>query len=585
MLLLFISFLAGVLTVLAPCVLPVLPVIIGGAVQGERKRNPYLITGALGVAIVIFTLVLKFSTAFINVPASVWSWISATILIAFGFVTLFPDAWDAINVKLGLSNRSDALLADSRKQSSAWGDVLIGLSLGPVFSSCSPTYFLILATVLPRSFATGLADLIAYALGLSLILLFVSLLGQRLIQKAKWAANPRGSFKRVLGVLFILVGVLIATGTDKFFQTWWLANSHFNITNVEQSLLSNAHVVQNQLTVGGGASSTTASTPADDTFPQYREIANPSGFVNATSVTIGQFVGKKVVLIDFMTYSCINCIRTFPFLNAWYDKYHDAGLEIIAIHTPEFAFEKNLDNVRAAMQRFGIKFPVVLDNDYGTWNAYGNQYWPRKYLIDVNGKVVYDHIGEGGYDETEAKIQELLRDPRLATTPSSALTSAAVHPANALTDILANSPETYFGSARNEYLANGQAGAAGIFTFNEPSMVSMNNLYLVGKWNMQSEFATTDAPNTKVLYRYSAAHVYFVASAAPTARIKVLRDGKPLTPQTAGDDISFENGQSYLTVKEERLYSIINEQTGPGEHTLELDVEAPGLNAYTFTFG
>ena len=163
---------------------------------------------------------------------------------------------------------------------------------------------------------------------------------------------------------------------------------------------------------------------------RYQEIVGPSGFVNTDGITIRELIGQKIVLVDFMTYSCINCQRTFPYLNAWYGKYKDQGLEIIGIHTPEFAFEKDIDNVREAMKHFGISYPVVLDNDYATWNAYGNRYWPRKYLIDIQGNVVYDHIGEGDYEETEMKIRELLEERAQVLgeniSPQNGLAAAAI---------------------------------------------------------------------------------------------------------------------------------------------------------------
>src|SRR3989344_15985 len=199
----------------------------------------------------------------------------------------------------------------------------------------------------------------------------------------------------------------------------------------------------------------------------YKEIAGPAGFVNTgknadgtdKAISIGALVGKKVILIDFLTYSCINCQRTFPYLNAWYETYKDRGLEIVGIHTPEFAFEKDIDNVREAMKNFGIKHPIVLDNDYATWRAYGNQYWPRKYLIDIYGNIVYDHIGEGAYEETEMKIRELLLERAevlgLNKPDTNEELAASQMPEGENT---ARSPETYFGSLRNERLANGVPG-------------------------------------------------------------------------------------------------------------------------------
>lgn len=589
MTLLLISFIAGILTVLAPCVLPLLPIIIGGSVQGGRKRNPYVITASLAVAIVLFTLLLKFSTVFINIPQTVWSLISGIIIIIFGLISVFPQLWENINIKLGLSNRSDALLADSAKVKGHGSDILMGMSLGPVFSSCSPTYFLILATVLPRSFAAGLVYLIAYAIGLSLMLLLVSLLGQRFIQGARFAADPRGWFKRGLGVLFILVGILILTGKDKDLQTYLLQKGYYPTSALETSLLSRAEPMNEGVmpVTGSDTSPTEAGSMAymNKPFPRYREITDPAGYVNTDPLTIGGLVGKKVILVDFMTYSCINCIRTFPYLNAWYDKYKNQGLEIVGIHTPEFAFERKIENVQKEMARYGIKFPVVLDNEYGTWNAYGNNYWPRKYLIDLDGYIVYDHIGEGGYDETEKKIQELLmekaeREKRpMAVIPTGFVDTTSTYPGQGI------SPETYFGAARNETLSNGTANVQGVQKLEAPTNPKLNSLYLAGVWNFHPEYTETEAAGGRAIYRYQANNIFFVGSAASPVKMIVRRDGKALEPAQAGADVQFANGESYIMVQAERLYHLLKDGTETGAHTLELTIEKAGLKAYTFTFG
>ena len=583
MFLLFTSFVAGVLTVLAPCALPVLPIIIGGSSQGQR-RNPYIITASLAVAVVLFTLLLKFSTLFVNIPPQVWNIASGLIIIFFGFITIFPNFWDKLNFKFGLSANSDKFLISSTKQSGRLGDMLIGLSLGPVFSSCSPTYFLILATVLPQSFGQGILDLIAYAVGLGLILLLISLLGRRFIANARWATDPRGIFKRVLGILFILIGVIILTGLDKRIQVVFANLGWSGVSSVEQNLLGKIKFStqpNNNLLPFSPAT----SGQVTENLPRYREIDNPSGFVNTSSFKLGDLIGKKVIIIDFMTYSCINCIRTFPYLNAWYEKYHDQGLEIIGIHTPEFAFEKNIDNVRKAMQDFGIKFPVVLDNDYGTWNAYGNSYWPNKYIIDINGNIAFEHAGEGNYAETEQKIQELLAqkmvhdNQSVAAVPSGIVNVTSTEPGNI------GSPETYFGAARNEYLVNGIPNQTGEQKLTFSGNINLNELNLIGSWNFENEFAKTSDVQDKIIYQYVAKNVYFVASADEINKVEVLRDGLPLTKDTAGSDIIFENGKSYLIVHDERLYNIVSDRAGAGEHNLQFIIESPGLKAFTFTFG
>lgn len=312
----------------------------------------------------------------------------------------------------------------------------------------------------------------------------------------------------------------------------------------------------------------------------YKEIVNPSGFVNTDGITVGELIGKKVVLIDFMTYSCINCQRTFPYLNAWYERYKDQGLEIIGIHTPEFAFERDIDNVREAMRNFGIMHPVVLDNNYATWNAYGNIYWPRKYLIDIHGEIVYDHIGEGAYEETEMKIRELLEERagvlgEAAAAPEGALASDGVTGARST----ARSPETYFGSDRNEHFANGDRFQRGEQNLELPGEPVLNRLYLGGTWDIQPEYARSVSEGV-ILYRYNGMEVYLVADADSPVDVEVWQDGQPVGT-AGGEDV---NDEGIVTIQESKLYKLIKNDT-PGEHILELRVRGGGMRAYAFTFG
>lgn len=310
----------------------------------------------------------------------------------------------------------------------------------------------------------------------------------------------------------------------------------------------------------------------------YVEITNPSGFVNTNDqpIKIADYIGKQVILLDVMTYSCINCQRTFPYITKWYETYKDEGLMVIGIHTPEFAFEKDKQNVEKAMKEFGITFPVVLDNDYGTWNAFKNHYWPHKYLIDIHGNIVYDHVGEGAYEETEAKIQELLQE-RAEVLGEQVDVNKMVSDTITATDVDANSPETYFGSLRNEYLANGTSGTVGEQSFILPQVQKLNSLYLGGVWNLFGEFAAAGS-NASVLYKYNAKEVYIVAEAKDGGTIEVLQDGTAVT-DAGGADVHEGN----VEVRDSRLYKLIKNDLAE-EHTLQLNV-SPGVKLFAFTFG
>lgn len=316
---------------------------------------------------------------------------------------------------------------------------------------------------------------------------------------------------------------------------------------------------------------------------KYVEITDPSGFVNTgdAPVHLSDYIGKKVILLDIMTYSCINCQRTFPYVTAWYNKYKDDGLVVIGIHTPEFAFEKDKKNVEEAMKRFGITYPVVLDNDYGTWNAYGNSFWPRKYLIDIHGNIAYDHAGEGQYEETEMKIQDLLAQRKEFLGEGSTKTDESLAASSiAETVVAAQSPETYLGSERNEYLANGLPSNEGVQQLRVPTDIEKNLLYLGGVWNIQPEYASSGNDST-ITYKFKAKDVYLVADAEKKTDVEVLLDGHRVGPSDAGEDV---DASGMFHVEESRLYKIIHAQEA-GEHTLELRIKGRDLHAYAFTFG
>lgn len=323
------------------------------------------------------------------------------------------------------------------------------------------------------------------------------------------------------------------------------------------------------------------ASPTSGGFTPAVDISTPDAFINAGPFTLQDLIGKKVILVDFWTYSCINCQRTLPYLNAWYDKYKDQGLEIVGVHTPEFEFEKKLDNVQKAVNKFGIKYPVVLDNDFSTWQGYGNQYWPRKYLIDIKGNIVYDHIGEGGYEETEQRIQALLQERTLALGDQVRIASGEVQPSDAMVNMLGTrSPEIYFGAGRNEHFGNGQPYKTGIQTLTLPTgAIKDDTFYLSGSWDMQPEYALNKSTG-KLVFRYRAMNVYMVASANRPITLRVLRDGVSLNADLAGADVN--DGE--VIISDERLYHLISEKEG-SEHTLQLEVTGPGLQAFTFTFG
>jgi cytochrome c biogenesis protein CcdA/thiol-disulfide isomerase/thioredoxin len=577
--LLFISFAAGALTVLAPCILPLLPVIVGGAVAGRASAaRAAVIVGALGISVVLFTLLLKASAALISIPEIFWQILSGGLLFLFGVATLFPAVWDSLPGISNLYLSSNRVLGSGYQRQSLWGDALVGAALGPVFSSCSPTYFVILAAVLPANVAVGVGYLLAYALGMCLFLFVIALVGQRAVAALGVAADPRGWFKRGVGILFIIVGVAVVFGWDKTLE-YSLPQGAFGEVSLEQRLLSGTQAASSSPMGSAVATSTSGSflTLAQKSlrYPKAPELAGIAGYINTNGqpIDLSQYVGKDVVLVDFWDYSCINCQRTIPYLNAWYQKYKDEGLVIVGVHTPEFAFEQLQSNVQAAVEKAGIEYPVVLDNQYQTWSAFQNEYWPREYLIDIDGYIVHDHAGEGDYDHTEAAIQAVLaeRAARLGLTGQGGAVSTStvtIAPAD-LSGI--ESPETYFGSNRNEYLGNGVPGTAGPQSFTLPAadQIKLNTLYLGGSWTITPEYAQAQA-GASVEYEYNARSVYMVAT-------------NPDGPATVSLTIDGTSAGT-VTINGDRLYTVVEGATD-GVHTIEIQVESGTLDAYTITFG
>lgn len=315
-------------------------------------------------------------------------------------------------------------------------------------------------------------------------------------------------------------------------------------------------------------------------FEQYKELVEPDGFVNTDGITLGELVGKKVILVDIMTYSCINCQRTYPYLNAWYEKYKDQGLEIVGVHTPEFEFEKDIENVREAMQRYGVTFPVALDNEYKTWRAYKNRFWPRKYLIDIDGYIVYDHIGEGEYDETEKKIQELLleRAERLGEDAYVDGTIVKPHDAEEVNAREPRSPETYFGFLRNQTPGMVDSVDGELVTFRAPEKPMPNQLYLVGTWRMTGEFAEAVSEDARVLFLYGAQKVFIVASSEEGGQVGVRVDG-----EVVSDNAGVHVKDGVVQIQNEQLYRLIEAEKWESG-VLELDTD-PGVRFFAFTFG
>jgi len=318
-------------------------------------------------------------------------------------------------------------------------------------------------------------------------------------------------------------------------------------------------------------------------YERAKEISTPDGFINTDGVAIGELVGKKVVLVDFWTYSCINCQRTLPHLNAWYKKYADDGLAIIGVHTPEFEFEQKYDNVARAVEKFGIKYPVVLDNDYSTWRSYKNQYWPRKYLIDIDGFIVYDHIGEGGYEETEEKIVELLNErSEVLGMEEVVMDMSEPESVDDVDFTQVRSPEMYFGHSRLEYLANLPAFSCYDTNceFNTLPSIDLNTFALDGTWEIKAEEASLKSSPGRITLGFSASKVNLVAGATGVVHAEIYLDGEPVGSR-GGADVT----ESVAVFSSHDLYNLVDLGGEYGEHILEIRFLDPNISVFALTFG
>lgn len=564
------SYVAGLLTALAPCVLPLLPIILGGSLTGDKKDKwrPYIITASLVVSLILFTILLKVSTALIGIDPRVWSIGSGILVITLGFFMLFPDLWARIIGRLGIEHRSQGLLGKAYKQGNGvLSAILIGAALGPIFSSCSPTYAWVIATVLPSSTLLGMLYLTCYVLGVATALLAIALLGRKLLSRIKWASDPKGWFQRGIAVLFIAVGIFVATGWDKNVQTYLVEKDFLNIKQLEERL-----VPENSNSSKTNSNSSVNKQRFNVAAYDAPELKNISAWINSNPQTIESLNGK-VVLVDFWTYSCINCQRTQPYLNAWYGKYKDDGLVVIGVHAPEFAFEKVTENVQKAVIDANIKYPVALDNNFSTWQAYENRYWPAKYLIDKDGQVRYTHFGEGDYDETEETIQALLKESGQAVTDKLETNRSTGTVKSGQT------PETYLGYGRAERFSNAdQFVADKPVEYTLDGQLNNHEWSLGGKWQINDESSQSLTNGTKLTINFSGKEAYLVMSGPPGSLVVASVDG---LSKPGGSDV---DSKGQVNIDRARLYKIVNADQYMTNKKLTLTFPL-GVTINAFTFG
>ena len=593
MLLLLLSYLGGVLTILSPCILPVLPFVFARAGQPfVRSGLPLLLGMAVTFALVATLAAVGGGWA---VHANEYGrWIAVALLGFFGLTLVIPELGDRLTQPLvAVGGR----LTQTAGRSGAGGvgaSLLLGVATGLLWSPCAGPILGLLLTGAALQGASGHTTLLllAYGMGAATSLAAALLVGGRLFAALKRSLGVGVWIRRLLGVAVLAGVAAIAFGLD----TGALARLSLAQTAVlEQGVLDRLHpqggaqpAAESPPAAPGTTGNTVAIKPVS-TMALPVEGPSPSlagavTWLNSPPLSDAQLRGK-VVLVDFWTYSCINCLRTLPYVRAWAAKYREQGLIVVGVHAPEFAFEKNLDNVRKAVADLKIEYPVAVDNNYAIWRAFNNQYWPAHYFIDAQGRVRHHHFGEGGYDESEQVIRQLLAEAghTLAADSGAPAESAGLGLAPDAADIL--SPETYIGYARAEHFASpGRVVEDEAHTYVLPAAPSLNEWGLAGRWTVHEDKAELEHAGGRICFRFHARDLHLVlgpARTGTTIRFRLLIDGKAPAEAHGLDADAAGQGQ----VDAQRLYQLVR-QSGPiRDRTFEIEFLDPGVQAYSFTFG
>ncbi|WP_336966973.1 cytochrome c biogenesis protein DipZ [Brevundimonas aurantiaca] len=576
MILFLLSYLAGVLTIVSPCILPVLPFVFARADRPFiRNGLPLLVGMAVTFAGVASLAALGGGWA---VRANeVGRWIALAVMAALGLSLLIPAVGDRLMrpfVAAG-SWLTDRVQRGSDDRGEVRSSLLLGVATGLLWAPCAgPILGLILTGAALQGAGVGSTVLLlAYAAGAATSLALALLVGGRVFKAMKGALGVGEWVRRGLGVL-VLVGVAaIALGLDTGLLT---RISAAGTGRLEQALLT---------TVGRGVPTNTApadlnNLPVEGVMPP---LSGATTWINSPPLTREQLRGK-VVVVDFWTYSCINCLRALPYVRAWAEKYKDQGLVVIGVHTPEFAFEKSEANVREAVARLGVAYPVAMDNDFAVWRAFKNQYWPAHYFIDAQGRIRHHHFGEGDYDGSERVIQQLLKEAGAADVASD-LVQVQAQGAEAAADMAQlASPETYVGYARAENFRSPGGFARDAVKTYGPAALRLNDWSLTGPWRVTREHAALTAPGGSLAFRFKARDLHLVMGPGQGdagVRFRVRIDGAA-PGSDAGSDIDVE-GQG--RIDRQRLYQLVR-QSGPvGERTFEIEFLDPGVQVFAFTFG
>jgi cytochrome c biogenesis protein CcdA/thiol-disulfide isomerase/thioredoxin len=572
MLLLILAYLGGVLTILSPCILPVLPFVFARADRPfARNGLPMLLGMALTFALVATLAAVGGGWA---IRANQYGRVIALVVLALLGLTLLSTRlaeWlTRPFVALGnrLSQRSD-------DEGSVWSAAGLGVATGLLWAPCAgPILGLLLtgAALNGASVQTTLL-LLTYAAGAATSLALALLIGGRVFALMKRSLGAGEWVRRALGVLVLAGVAAIALGLDTGLLT---RVALANTGGLEQKLLDATRPAPAPEPVRQAG----APLPVEGELPS---LAGATGWLNSPPLT-RQALRGKVVLVDFWTYSCINCLRALPYVHAWYDKYKDHGLVVLGVHAPEFAFEKEPANVARAVKELGVDYPVALDNDYAIWRGFSNQYWPAHYFIDDKGRIRAHHFGEGNYAESEDIIRQLLAEAGHTDLPGGYVQPGARGAQAAGSGDAMRSPETYVGYARSAHFAGGQVAHDDAWDYRAPATLLSGQWSLDGRWTVHAENAGLERAGGRIVYRFRGRDLHLVLGPGPEGkpvRFRVTLDGKP-----PGADHGMDvDADGYGTVTEQRLYQLVRQRHGSGERLFEITFLDPGVRAYAFTFG
>jgi cytochrome c biogenesis protein CcdA/thiol-disulfide isomerase/thioredoxin len=575
-LLVLFALLAGAGTALSPCVLPVLPAVLSAGVTGGRRR-PLGVALGLALSFTFATIALVYVIAALGLPNELTRDLAIATLLVFGVLLCIQPLADRLEGWI-----SSVVPKPGRPGGDGFGSgMLLGASLGLVYAPCAgPILAGVITVSAAQDFTVGrLAVALAYSVGSSVVL-YALMLGGRRITDHLGALRSR--IQVAMGAVMIAVAAVMIANLDVRFE-------NAIARHLPEALVDPTSRIERSGSVSDELASIRSSGPASheggtseaaagERLPVFFAAPNFIGtqdWFNTPGnepLSIDQLRGQ-VVLVDFWTYTCINCIRTLPYVEAWYRKYHRDGFTVVGVHTPEFPFEREAGNVQHAIDDFGITYPVVQDNESATWNAYHNQYWPAKYLIDAQGRVRLVHFGEGSYSETEDAIRSLLAEAGDRSLGAHA--QARVQRPDPR-----STPESYLGAARAERFANGPI-LPGRQRFDQvpASSLASDQLAYGGEWTIQRESATAGRGASLEL-NFSARRVFLVLGSPGEPRtMRVLLDGRPIPDSMAGPDVH----GGVATVTNQRLYRLVD-LPQPGQHVLTLRPQA-GIEGYAFTFG